>query len=412
MTFATETQIPQHPGFPQTHWPVAAMREDDLYFYQEAIEAFLPGGHVRVAGHGEMLLLGGYSYLGLEGHWALRAAAMQALEQYGTGIQGSRLLAGTLAIHRRLEAKIAAFKGTEAALTFTSGFAANVSVISAILGRHDTVIADKLAHASLVDGCQLSRARLLRFRHNDVAHLEELLAASDPKRRRLVVVDGVYSMDGDIAPLPAIAKACRRHGALLMVDEAHSVGMLGQTGHGIEEHFGLAPGSVDIKMGTLSKAIPASGAYIAGSRQLIELLSHQAHAFVYSGALPPIQAAVALAALETLEAEPERARRLHHNAAHFAARLRQAGFDFRESPSAIFPIVCGDDQKALQLARGCQKRGLFIQAIIAPVVPQGSARLRAVVTAAHSPADLDWSVEVLAEVAAELGGILPERRAA
>jgi 8-amino-7-oxononanoate synthase len=412
MALSKTDELPQPLTFPQTHWPVAAMKEEDLYFYQEAVEAFLPGGRVRVAGHGEMLLLGGYSYLGLEGHWALRTAALTALDQYGTGIQGSRLLAGTLTIHRRLEAKIAEFKGTEAALTFTSGFAANVSVISAILGRHDTVIADKLAHASLLDGCQLSRARLLRFRHNDVAHLEELLAASDPGHRRLVVVDGVYSMDGDVAPLPAIVKACRRHGALLMVDEAHSVGMLGKTGHGIEEHFGLPPGSVDIKMGTLSKAIPASGAYIAGSRQLIELLSHQAHAFVYSGALPPIQAAVALAALETLEAEPERAHRLHQNAAHFAAGLRRAGFDFGDSPSAIFPILCGDDRKALELARGCQKRGLFIQAIVAPVVPQGSARLRAVVTAAHTRQDLDWSVEILAEVAAEVGGILPERRAA
>lgn len=412
MAFSKTEQFPQQPTFPSTLWPVSAMREEDLYFYQEAIEAFLPGGWVEVAGHGQMLLLGGYSYLGLEGHPALRAAALDALDKNGTGIKGSRLLAGTLGIHRRLEAKIAAFKGTEAALTFTSGFAANVSVISAVLGRHDTVIADKLAHASLLDGCQLSRARLLRFRHNDVAHLEELLAASDKRHRRLVVVDGVYSMDGDIAPLPAIVKACRRHGALLMVDEAHSVGMLGRTGHGIEEHFSLPPGSVDINMGTLSKAIPASGAYIAGSRQLIELLSHQAHAFVYSGALPPIQAAVALAALETLEAEPERASRLHRNAAHFAARLRQAGFDFRDSPSAIFPIVCGDDQKALRLARGCQKRGLFIQAIIAPVVPQGSARLRAVVTAAHRPQDLDWAVEVLSEVAAEVGGILSERKAA
>lgn len=397
---------------PMPQWPIAPMREADLYFYQEAIEAFLPGNRVRVAGHGEMLMLGGYSYLGLAGHPVLRDAAVAAIERYGTGIQGSRLLAGTLQVHRELEAKIAAWKGTEAAITFTSGYAANISVISAVIGRHDTVIADKLAHATLLDGCQLSRARLLRFRHNDVAHLDELLAQTDRQHRRLVVVDGVYSMDGDVAPLPAIAKVCRRHGALLMVDEAHSVGMLGATGRGIEEHFGMAPGAVDIKMGTLSKAIPASGAYIAGSQRLIELLSHQAHGFVYSGALAAMPAAVALAALELLENEPELPRRLHQNAAHFAARLRAAGFDFRDSPSAIFPIVCGDDEKALRLARGCQKRGLFIQAIVAPVVPQGSARLRAVVTAGHSIADLDWSVEVLTEAAAEVGGIFPEQRAA
>lgn len=397
---------------PTPLWPIAAMREADLYFYQEAIEAFLPGNRVRVTGHGELLMLGGYSYLGLHGHPALREAAVVAIERYGTGIQGSRLLAGTLALHRELEAKIAAFKSAEAAITFTSGYAANLSVISALLGRHDTVIADKLAHASLLDGCQLSRARLLRFRHNDPDHLEQLLEESGGQgRRRLVVVDGVYSMDGDIAPLPEIAAACRRHGALLMVDEAHSVGMLGRKGRGIEEHFDLPPDTVDIKMGTLSKAFPASGAYIAGSRRLIELLSHQAHGFVYSGALPPVSAAVALAALELAEKEPERVHRLHRNAARFAAGLRGAGLDFRDSPSAIFPIVCGEDQRALRIARACQKGGLFIQAIVAPVVPAGSARLRAVVTAGHREEDLDFAVEVLAEAAA-LEDRGEERRAA
>jgi 8-amino-7-oxononanoate synthase len=397
---------------PELVLPIAFMRENDLYFYQETVEEFLPGNRVKVQNYGEMLLLGGCSYLGLEGHPALRAAAIAALDRFGAGIQGARLLAGTLAVHHPLEAKIAAFQGTEAAITFTSGYAANTSAIPALVGRHDTVIADKLAHASLIDGCVLSRAKLQRFRHNDAAHLEELLAQAGGRHRTLVVVDGVYSMDGDIADLPAISRACRRHGAMLMVDEAHSFGMLGATGHGIEEHFGLPPGTIDIKMGTLSKAIPASGAYIAGSRQLIDFLVHQARGFVYSGALSPIQAAVALAALEVLEKEPERVQMLQQNAAHFAGRLREAGFDFSESPSAIFPILCGDDEKALRLARGCQRRGIFVQAVVSPVVPQGGARLRAVITAGHRQEDLDWSVEVMAEVAEELGGILPAREAA
>ena len=398
---------------PELVLPIAFMRENDLYFYQETVEEFLPGNRVKVKNYGEMLLLGGCSYLDLEGHPALRAAAIDALDRFGAGIQGARLLAGTLAVHHPLEAKIAELKQTEAAITFTSGYAANTSAIPALVGRHDTVIADKLAHASLIDGCVLSRAKLQRFRHNDVAHLEELLAQSGGRgHRTLVVVDGVYSMDGDIADLPAIARACRRHGAMLMVDEAHSFGMLGKNGHGIEEHFGLPPNTVDIKMGTLSKAIPASGAYIAGSRQLIDFLVHQARGFVYSGALSPVQAAVALAALEVLQKEPERVRRLQENAAHFASRLREAGFDFAESPSAIFPIICGDDEKALRLARGCQRRGIFVQAVVSPVVPQGGARLRAVITAGHRKEDLDWSVEVMAEVAEELGGILPAREAA
>lgn len=395
---------------PPPFWPVEAMKNADLYFYQEVIEAFLPGCRVRVAGYGEMLMLGGHSYLDLEGHPALRTAALEAMDRYGTGIHGSRLLAGTLAIHGQLEAKIAAFKKAEAAMTFTSGFAANISVISALLGRRDLVFADRLAHASLLDGCQLSRAKIVRFRHNDADDLDALLAASDKDRQRLVVVDGVYSMDGDIAELPAISQVCRRHGALLLVDEAHSFGVLGATGRGIEEHFGLAPDWVDIKMGTLSKAIPASGAYIAGSRRLIELLGHQAHGFVYSGALAPIPAAVALAALGVLEQDPERIERLHQNAAFFAQLLRQAGFEFRDSPTPIFPILCGEDELALRLARGCQKRGIFIQAVIAPVVPPGSARLRAVITAGHSREDLEWSVGVLTEVAKEIGGILPDRR--
>ncbi|HEY5539982.1 MAG TPA: aminotransferase class I/II-fold pyridoxal phosphate-dependent enzyme [Coriobacteriia bacterium] len=387
-------------------WPVEQGREADLYFYLEAIEEYLPGNRVRVLGHGDMIMLGGYSYLGLIGHPAINEAAHRAIDRYGTGTHGVRMLAGTLVLHRELEAKIAAFKGTEAATTFSSGFFANVSSIAALVGRHDTVICDKLDHASIVDGCLLSGAKFVRFAHNDMAHLERSLTNSAYPGKRLVIVDGVYSMDGDIVNLPEVSRLCREHGATLMVDEAHSVGVLGVTGHGIEEHFGLPADAVDIKMGTLSKAIPSIGGYIAGSAKLCEFLSHQARGFIYSGALPPASAAAALAAFEVIEAEPERVRRLQENAAYLAEGLRAAGFDFKDSPTAIFPIMCWDDWQAWRLARSCQRRGVYVQAIPHPIVPKGQARLRAAVNATHTAEDLDYCLSVLREGAEEVGGIL------
>ncbi len=395
----------------ETYWPVGPVREQDLYFYLEAIEEYLPGCRVRVAGHGEMLLLGGYSYLGLNGHPAINAAAMRAIERYGTGTHGVRMLAGTLELHRELEAAVARFKGTEAAATFSSGFFTNVSTIACLVGRNDTVICDKLDHASIVDGCLLSGAKFVRFRHNDMGHLESCLKDTTHPGKRLVIVDAVFSMDGDIINLPEVSRLCRAHGVTLMVDEAHSVGVLGATGHGIEEHFGLSSDAVDIKMGTFSKAIPSVGGYIAGSRKLCDFLYHQARGFIYSGALPPPSAAAAKAALEVIEREPERVRQLHDNSAYFAGRLREAGFSYLNSQTAIFPTICGDDWQAWRLARSCQRRGVYVQAIPHPVVPKGTARLRAAVTAAHSRDDLDFCLSVLRASAEEVGGILPNAAA-
>jgi glycine C-acetyltransferase len=392
----------------ETFWPIASLRDQDLYFYLEQIEEYLPGSRVRVRGHGEMLLLGGYSYLGLNGHPEINAAAIRAIEQYGTGAHGARMLAGTLDLHKELEQAIAGFKGTEAAATFSSGFFANVSTIACLVGRHDTVLCDKLNHASVVDGCQLSGANFLRFRHNDMEHLEATLKAAPPAGKKLVIVDGVFSMSGAVINLPEVSRLCRKYGASLMVDEAHSIGVLGATGRGIEEHFGLPPDTIDIKMGTLSKAIPSIGGYIAGSRKLCDFLYHQARVFIYSSALPPPSAAAALAALKIIEREPERVRRLQENAAYFARRLREAGFSFLDSRTAILPILCGDDWQAWRLARACQRRGVYVQAIPHPVVPRGTARLRAAVSAAHSRADLDFCLSVLREGAEETGGILRE----
>jgi glycine C-acetyltransferase len=389
----------------EPYWPVKTLQEQDLYFYLEQIEEYLPNGRVRVSGHGEMVLLGGYSYLGLNGHPRINEAARRALERYGTGTHGARLLAGNLAVHRELDEAVARFKRAEAATTFSSGFVANVSIISCLVGRHDTVICDQRDHASVLDGCRLSGARLVRYRHNDLGHLESCLKDPGNPGRKLVIVDAVFSMDGDVVNLPAVSRLCRAHGATLMVDEAHSLGVLGATGHGVEEHFGLPPDTIDVKMGTLSKAVPSAGGYVAGSRKLCEYLAHQARGAIYTGSLPAASAAAAAAALELIEQEPERVRRLHDNTRYFAGGLREAGFSFLDSPTPIFPILCGDGWRACRLARACQRRGVYVQAIPHPVVPRGTERLRATVTAAHSRADLDLCLAALRAGAAEVGGI-------
>lgn len=393
----------------ETYWPIKSLREQDLYFYLEQIEAYLPKGRVQVAGHeNSMLLLGGYSYLGLNGHPVINAAAVAAIEKYGTGTHGVRMLAGTLDLHKDLETAVAKFKGTEASATFSSGFFANVSTIACLVGRNDTVICDKLDHASIVDGCRLSGAKCVRFRHNDMSHLEACLKDPAHPGKRLVIVDAVFSMDGDIINLPEVSRLCRQYGATLMVDEAHSIGVLGATGHGIEEHFGLPADTVDIKMGTFSKAIPSAGGYVAGSQKLCDFLYHQARGFIYSAALPPASAAAALAALNVIEQEPERVQQLHNNRAYFSSLLREAGFSSLSSETAIFPIMCGDDWQAWRLARLCQQRGVYVQAIPHPVVPKGFARLRAAVSANHTREDLDFCISVLQAGAKEVGIILEQ----
>ena len=382
-----------HPFEP--FWPIAKLREEGDFFYRKAIESYHEDEHVEVADHGDMILFGSYSYLGLNGHPRINQAAQDAISRYGTGTHGARLLAGTLDIHRELEAELARFKGTESAVTFSSGYAANVSTITSIVGRHDTVICDKLDHASIVDGCNLSRARLVRFRHNDMEHLEACLADPANPGHKLVVVDAVYSMDGDVVNLPEVSRLCRRYGALLMVDEAHSLGVLGAGGRGIEEHFGLPADSVDVKMGTLSKAIPSVGGYVAGSRRLCDFLAVQGRGFIYSAALPPPAAAAALEALRVIMDEPERLARLRENVRHFAAALRAIGLSYVDDTTAIFPVICGEDWAAFRLAHYCQQRGFYVQGIPHPVVPKGKARLRVSITAGHGKEQLDDFAAVL-----------------
>lgn len=389
-------------------WPIDMLREQDLWFHNEyPINSYPSSMRAEVTDHGDMLFLGSYSYLGLNNHPRINAAAMAAIGNFGTGANGVRLLAGTLKIHHELEAKVAEIKNAEAAVVFSSGYMANVSAIAALIGRNDTVICDKLVHASIVDGCNLTRAKIVRFKHNDMSDLERCLKGAH-SGRRFVIVDGVYSMDGDVANLPEISALCRHHDAWLMVDEAHSLGVIGMSGRGIEEHFGMPADAIDIKMGTLSKAIPSAGGYIAGSQRLCEFLSLQARGFIYSGAMPAASAAAALEALRILQEEPWRVAKLHRNVDYFAQRLREAGFSYLNSTTAIFPIICGEDIDAWRLARHCQRRGIFVQAIPHPVVPKGLARLRAAVCATHTLEDLDYCIEVLKEGARGVPAVLKQ----
>jgi glycine C-acetyltransferase len=391
---------------PEMLWDIDYYKSQNLYFYLEEVQKLLPNGRVIVANYGEMIMLGSYSYLGLIGHPKISEAAIEAVKQYGSGTHGVRLLAGTLTIHRELEETIARFKETEAAITFSSGYVTNLSVISSLLRKGDTVICDKLNHASIVDGCLLAQAKFVRFRHNDMPHLERRLKEADSNGRKLVVVDAVFSMDGDIVNLPEVSRLCRKYGAYLMVDEAHSIGVIGATGKGIEEHFGLPTDTIDIKMGTLSKTIPSAGGYVAGSAELARFLKHEARAFIFSAALPPASAGAAKAAFEVIEEEPERIERLQRNYHFLAGRLREAGFDLMNTQTAILPVMCGTLERAVRLAGYCQQRGIFVQAIVAPVVPAGLARLRACVSANHQLEDLAYCADTLIAGAREVGDIL------
>jgi glycine C-acetyltransferase len=379
-------------------------RAADLYYYNQPISELRSGARVLVNGR-EMGMYASYSYLGLVGHPRINAAAKEAIDRYGTGTHGVRTLAGTLIVHQALEETIANFKGAEAAITFTSGYVTNLSVISTLLSRGDYVISDKLNHASIVDGCLTSGAKFLRFRHNDIEALEQRLQQAPEGVTKLVVADAVFSMDGDILDFPRVVELTRRYNAWLMIDEAHSVGVLGKTGRGIEEHFNM-PGSIDIKMGTLSKTIPSVGGYIAGRKELIDFLRHSTRAYIFSAALPPAQAAAAKAAFEVILDEPWRIEKLRANGAQFINGLKRRGFDTLYTQTAIVPVLCGDDETAYRMTRECQHQDLFVLPVVSPAVPPGLARLRATVTAAHETDDIERAMDIIEE-AGKTVGLLP-----
>lgn len=377
------------------------LSENDLYFYNQPVSEIHGGAKVLVNGK-EMGMYASYSYLGLIGHPRINAAAKAAVDKFGTGTNGVRTLAGSLTIHEELEETIAEFKNAEAAVTFTSGYATNLTTISTLMGRGDWVISDKLNHASIVDGCLMSGAEFRRFKHNDMNELKKRLQQAPSDASKLVVADAVFSMDGDVIDFPKVVELCKEHNAWLMIDEAHSVGVLGKTGRGIEEHFGLE-GTVDIKMGTLSKTIPSVGGYIAGKKELISYLRHASRAYIFSAALPPAQAAAANEAFKVILDEPWRITKLRENTDLFISGLKSAGFDTMLTTTAIVPVLCGSDERAFALTRAAQHADVFVLPVVSPAVPDGLARLRATITAAHEMGEIKRAMGVIEKAGRELG---------
>lgn len=380
---------------------IRLLKEAGLYYYNQPITEMLDESKVLVRGR-VMQMYASYSYLGLIGHPRINAAAKAAIDRYGTGTHGVRTLAGTLDVHNELEETIANFKGTETAITYTSGYATNLTVVSTLLGRHDYVFSDRLNHASIVDGCMMSGAKFVRFKHNDLNDLERVLEEAPASAAKLIIADSVFSMDGDIINLPRIVELSRKHNAWLMIDEAHSIGVLGKTGRGIEEHYGME-GAIDIKMGTLSKTIPSVGGYVAGKHDMINYLRHASRAYIFSAALPPAQAAAANEAFKVILDEPWRIEKLTANGKQFISGLQSRGFDTMLTETAIVPVLCGEDDLAYALTRNVQERDIFVLPVVSPAVEQGKARLRATVTAAHETADIERAMDIIAEEGKKLG---------
>lgn len=356
------------------------------------------GPRVTVDGR-EVLLLCSNNYLGLAGHPALIEAAAAATHRHGAGSGASRLVSGTLPPHVALEERLAAFKGSEAALLFNSGFAANTGILQGLFGPDDTIFSDALNHASLIDGCRLSRARTLVYPHGDTAALEALLADESAQRRGrwLIVSDGVFSMDGDVAPLAELCRLKERYDALLMVDDAHGTGVLGASGRGTAEHCGCL-GRIDLQMGTLGKALGGAGAYLAAPRLVIDTLVNRSRPLIFSTSLPPGVPAAALAALDLVEADEgaQLRRRLAANRELFAARLRTAGLDLLTSATQIVPVLVGEPAPTMAITRRLLEAGIFLQGIRPPTVPAGTCRLRATVMATHDPGELCAAADLIA----------------
>ncbi len=361
---------------------------------QEA-ETVFDGKHV--------INLSSNNYLGLTTHPKLIAAAHAAIDQYGAGSGSVRTIAGTMSQHMELEAKIAAFKHTEAALVFQSGFTANAGTVSSVLGKEDVIISDELNHASIIDGCRLSRAKIAVFKHKDVADLRRVLTETQGQyRRTLVITDGVFSMDGDVAPLADIVEVSEQFKAIIMVDDAHASGVMGNQGRGTVDHFGLH-GRVHIQVGTLSKAIGCLGGYVAGSRSLIDYLIHKARPFLFSTSHPPAVTAAAMAAFDLLQEDPTLMERLWDNTRYFKAGLEALGFDTAGSETPITPVIAGDAKLAMELSDRLFAEGIFAQGIGFPTVPNEKSRVRTIVTATHTREELDKALAAFEKVGRELG---------
>ena len=354
--------------------------------------------------HRSVVNLSSNNYLGLTTHPALRARAVEATDRLGVGSGSVRPIAGTMEIHVELERRLAAFKRTEAAVVFQSGFTANAGAVSSILGRDDVIVSDELNHASIIDGARLSQATIKVFPHRDAAAARRILQELPGTPRTLLITDGVFSMDGDLGALPELCDLADEFGCIMMVDDAHASGVFGQDGRGTVDHFGLH-GRVDVQVGTLSKAIGALGGYVAGSRALVEYLYHRARPFLFSTSHPPAVAASCLAALDVLESEPELVARLWENTRMFKSGLEALGFNTGASESPITPVIVGDAAIAMALSDGLFEAGVFAQGIGFPTVPRGKARVRTIVTATHTRDELQFALDCFEKVGIELGVI-------
>lgn len=382
---------------------LAALREQNLYNTIRTIDS--PQGAWIVVDGKRVLNFCSNNYLGLANDARLKQAAHDAVEKFGVGPAAVRSIAGTLSLHNELEKRLADFKGVEATISFQSGFNSNAAVIPALVGKEDVIFSDELNHASIIDGARLSGANIARYTHNDAEALEDAITQSaGTYRRALIVTDGVFSMDGDIAPLPQIVEVAERHDILLMVDDAHGEGVLGRGGRGIVDHFGMH-GRVDVEVGTMSKAFGVVGGYVAGKKEIVEWLRQRGRPFLFSSAVTAADAAACLRAVDILEESTELVEKLWDNARYFKTEMQRLGFDTGASETPITPVMLGDAQLAQNFSRALFDNDVFAMAIKYPTVPQGKARIRVMISAAHSREDLDKGLEVFGKVGRELGVI-------
>ena len=378
---------------------LSALREQGLYRHLRILDAEQKAS--TSFDHHSVVNLSSNNYLGLTTHPRLRERAGDALQRLGVGSGSVRTIAGTMEIHMELERRLAVFKKTEAAVVFQSGFTANAGTVSSILGRDDVIISDELNHASIIDGARLSRATIKVFPHRDIDAARAILEALPVASRKLLITDGVFSMDGDLGPLPALCELADRYGCVMMVDDAHASGVFGANGRGTVDHFGMH-GRVDVQVGTLSKAIGVLGGYVAGTRALVDFLYHRARPFLFSTSHPPAVAAACIAALDVLESEPQLMERLWTNTRLFKAGLQELGFNTGGSESPITPVIVGDGGLAMRLSDRLFQEGVFAQGIAFPTVARDRARVRTIVTATHTPQELQFALDAFARVGREL----------
>jgi glycine C-acetyltransferase len=391
------------------------MRTDPLSYLSDELDALKQQGLYRklriledapaarcTFDHASVVNLSSNNYLGLCTHPRLKQAALDAVASYGVGSGAVRTIAGTMALHMELERRLAAFKKVEAVVVFQSGFAANAGTVAAVLGKEDVIVSDELNHASIIDGCRLSRAAIRVFPHKDVDAARKILRELPASQRKLVITDGVFSMDGDLGRVPELAALAEEYGAIMMVDDAHASGVFGRHGSGTVDHFGCH-GRVDIQVGTLSKAVGVLGGYVAGSRALIEFLYHRARPFLFSTSHPPAVTAACIAALDVLESEPQWIERLWDNTRFFKAGLQAMGFNTGASESPITPVIVGEAPVAADMSDKLFARGVFAQSLGFPTVARGKARLRTIVTATHTREDLQYALDTFGQVGRELG---------